>query len=295
MNERREGILAGVLSNIIWGVLPIYWHALRPIDSGVIIFYRIFLCTVSSYLVARAKYSREELFAPMKDRKLLAKFVCAGILITLNWSLYIWAVNANHVIDTSIGYYIEPVVVCCFGVLFFGDRLSKYKGIALAFAAAGIAVIVLYYRRIPLISLALALSFSLYGAAKKGLSQPPILSLFYETIFLSPIALGVILYLEGTGKGAVASVPDAPWKLLMLLFAGILTATPLMLFAESANKAGLFATGLCGYISPTISLFLSIYLFHEPFEPVQAIAFAVIWVGLGFFTYGELKEPSPND
>ena len=152
MNERREGILAGVLSNIIWGVLPIYWHALRPIDSGVIIFYRIFLCTVSSYLVARAKYSREELFAPMKDRKLLAKFVCAGILITLNWSLYIWAVNANHVIDTSIGYYIEPVVVCCFGVLFFGDRLSKYKGIALAFAAAGIAVIVLYYRRIPLIS-----------------------------------------------------------------------------------------------------------------------------------------------
>ncbi|MBQ2147165.1 MAG: EamA family transporter, partial [Firmicutes bacterium] len=180
MNERRQGILAGVLSNIIWGVLPIYWHALRPIDSGVIIFYRIFLCAVSSYFVARAKYSREELFAPMKDRKLLAKFLCAGVLITLNWSLYIWAVNANHVIETSIGYYIEPVVVCCFGVLFFGDRLSKYKGIALAFAAAGIAVIVLYYRRIPLISLALALSFSLYGAAKKGLSQPPILSLFYE-------------------------------------------------------------------------------------------------------------------
>ncbi|MBR3719082.1 MAG: EamA family transporter, partial [Firmicutes bacterium] len=151
MSERRAGILAGVLSNIIWGVLPIYWHALRPIDSGVIIFYRIFLCAVSSYLAARVKYSREELFAPMKDRKLLLKFLLAGVLITVNWSLYIWAVNANHVIETSIGYYIEPVVVCCFGMLFFGDRLSKYKAIALVFAAAGIAVIVLYYRRIPLI------------------------------------------------------------------------------------------------------------------------------------------------
>ena len=290
MSERRAGILAGVLSNIIWGVLPIYWHALRPIDSGVIIFYRIFLCAVSSYLVARVKYSREDLFAPMKDRKLLLKFLLAGVLITVNWSLYIWAVNANHVIDTSIGYYIEPVVVCCFGMLFFGEKLNKYKGLALAFAAAGIAVIVLHYRRIPLISLALALSFSLYGAAKKGLSKPPILSLFYETIFLSPIALGVILYMEGTGKGALAAAGGAPWKLFLLLFAGILTATPLMLFAECTNKAGLFAAGLVGYISPTISLALSIWLFREPFEWVQAIAFAVIWVGLGFFTYGELKE-----
>jgi len=290
MNERRQGILAGVLSNIIWGVLPIYWHALRPIDSGVIIFYRIFLCAVSSYLVARVKYSREELFAPMKNRKLLLKFLLAGVLITVNWSLYIWAVNADHVIDTSIGYYIEPVVVCLFGIIFFHEKLNRYKGLALAFAAAGIAVIVLHYHRIPLISLALALSFSLYGAAKKGLSQPPILSLFYETIFLSPIALGVILYLEGTGKGAIASVPDAPWKLLLLVFAGILTASPLMLFAECTNKAGMIAAGLTGYISPSISLMLSIFLFHEPFESIQLLAFAIIWIGLAWFTYGETKE-----
>ena len=289
MSERRQGIFAGVLSNIIWGFLPLYWHALRPIDSGVIIFYRIFLCAVSSYAVARIKYSKEELFAPFKDRKLLFQFLGAGILITVNWSLYIWAVNANHVIETSIGYYIEPVVVCLFGVLLFGDRLDRYKTAALFLAAAGIAVIVLYYKRLPAISLLLALSFSLYGAAKKGLSQPPILSLFYETVFLAPVALCCILFLEFTGRGAVQASAGASWKLLLLVFAGILTATPLMLFAESANKAGLFATGLAGYISPSISLLLSIFLFREPFDSVQLLAFAIIWTGLGFFTYGEFK------
>ncbi len=290
MEERKQGILAGLFSNILWGVLPLYWHALRPIDSVVIIFYRIFLCAVFSYLLARRKYSKEELFAPFQNRKLLLKFLAAGALATVNWSLYIWAVNANHVIDTSIGYYIEPVVVCLFGMLFFGDRLNKYKGLALAFAAAGIAVIVIYYRRLPVISLVLALSFSVYSAVKKDLSQPPILSLFYETVFLAPIALCAVIYLEAAGTGAAAAVSGAYWKLFVLLFAGVMTATPLMLFAEATNKAGLFATGLLGYVSPSISLILSICLGWEPFEPVQFIAFAVIWVGLGFFTYGELKD-----
>ena len=290
MDERRRGLLAGLLSNILWGVLPIYWHALRPIDSMVIIFYRVFLCAVSSWILARSRYSKEELYAPFKDKKLLLKFFLAGALITVNWSVYIWAVNADQVIATSVGYYIEPVVVCLFGMLFFGDRLNKYKGLALAFAAAGIAVIVLYYRRLPAVSLLLALSFSLYGAAKKGLSKPPILSLFYETVFLAPIALCAIIYFESTGHGAIAASTGASWKLFLLLFAGILTATPLMLFSECTNKAGLFAAGLVGYVSPSISLVLSIFMFGEPFELVQFIAFAIIWIGLGFFTYGELKD-----
>ena len=290
MDERRQGILAGLLSNIIWGVLPIYWHALRPIDSIVIIFYRIFLCAVFSYLLARRQYPKEELFAPFKDKKLLLKFFLAGVLITVNWSMYIWAVNADHVIETSVGYYIEPVVVCLFGLLFFGDKLNKYKGAAFAFAALGIAVIIWHYKALPAISLLLALSFSLYGAAKKGLSQPPILSLFYETVFLAPVALLGIVWMETQGKGAIEATAGASWKLAVLLFAGIATATPLMLFAECANKAGLFATGLVGYLSPTISLILSIFVFKEPFERVQLLAFAIIWIGLAFFTAGELKD-----
>ena len=289
MSERRQGILAAVISNVIWGFLPLYWHALRPIESSVLIFYRIVLSAVVCWFLARRKYTREELTAPLKDRRLFLKLLAAGVLITLNWSLYIWAVNADHAIETSIGYYIEPVVVCLFGVLVFHDKLNRWKAWAFAIAAAGVAVIVLYYRSLPLISLGLALSFSLYGAMKKGLNQPALLSFFYETVLLSPFALIVILWLEATGRGAFA-MAVSPWQIVLLALAGVCTATPLILFGESANKAGLFATGLIGYLSPTITLFLSIFVFHEPFELVQFVAFAIIWVGLGFFTYGELKE-----
>ena len=289
MSERRQGILAAVISNVIWGFLPLYWHALRPIESSVLIFYRIVLSAVVCWFLARRQYTREELTAPLKDRRLFLKLLAAGVLITLNWSLYIWAVNADHAIETSIGYYIEPVVVCLFGVLVFHDKLNRWKAWAFAIAAAGVAVIVLYYRSLPLISLGLALSFSLYGAMKKGLNQPALLSFFYETVLLSPFALIVILWLEATGRGAFA-MAVSPWQIALLALAGVCTATPLILFGESANKAGLFATGLIGYLSPTITLFLSIFVFHEPFELVQFVAFAIIWVGLGFFTYGELKE-----
>ena len=289
MSERRQGILAAIISNVMWGFLPLYWHALRPIESSVLIFYRIVLSAVVCWFLARRKYTREELTAPLKDRKLFLKLLAAGVLITLNWSLYIWAVNADHSIETAIGYYIEPVVVCLFGVLIFHDKLNKWKVWAFAIAAAGVAVIVLYYRSLPLISLGLALSFSLYGAMKKGLNQPALLSFFYETVLLSPFALIVLIRLETTGRGAIA-MAVSPWQFAVLALCGFVTAIPLILFGESANKAGLFATGLIGYLSPTITLFLSIFVFREPFDLVQLAAFAIIWVGLGFFTYGELKE-----
>ena len=289
MNERRQGILAGIWSNVIWGFLPLYWHALRPIESSVLIFYRIFLSAVVCLFLARKKYTREELRAPLQDRKLLVKLLGAGVLITLNWSLYIWAVNADHAIETSIGYYIEPVVVCLFGVLVFHDKLNKWKTLAFAIAAAGVAVIIVYYRSIPLISLGLALSFSLYGAMRKGINQPSLLSFLYETALLAPFALAVILWLECSGRGALA-MAVSPWQLVLLALAGVCTAVPLILFGECANKAGLFATGLIGYLSPTITLLLSIFVFHEPFDMVQLAAFAIIWIGLGVFTYGELKD-----
>ena len=126
-------------------------------------------------------------------------------------------------------------------------------------------------------------------AMKKGLNQPALLSFFYETVLLSPFALIVLIRLETTGRGAIA-MAAAPWQFAVLALCGFVTAIPLILFGESANKAGLFATGLIGYLSPTITLFLSIFVFHEPFDLVQLAAFAIIWVGLGFFTYGELKE-----
>lgn len=291
LDERKsykQGITSALMSSFWWGIMPIYWQWLRPIESSVIIFYRIVLVAAVCLIGALIIYDKETLLSPLKDKKLLFKYALAGLLITVNWSIYIWAVNADFVIQTSIGYYIEPLVVCLFGIVLFKEKLSKYKIIALVLAGIGVASVILYFKEIPLIALGLALTFAIYAAAKKNLSLPPILSLLYETIFLLPIALAVIVYLEITGQGALSVAGPSKYALLMLC--GLFTAFPLGLFANAAQKLNLFVVGLTEYISPTISLFIGIFLFKEPFENIQLVAFGIIWIGLIFFSYGEFVE-----
>lgn len=272
----------------LWGVLPIYWHALRPIDSMVIIFYRVFLVGVTTFIVAYKIYGKEKLFAPMKQKGLLPTFIIAGILITSNWSIYIWAVNANYVIQTCIGYYIEPLMVCIFGVFLFKEKLNKYKLVALTFAMAGVVVILIHFKELPLIALSLALTFATYAAIKKKYQMEALITLFYETVFLTPFALALILYFEVNGRGAF-SVAE-PYQLILLAFVGLLTATPLALFAMAANRISMVSLGITEYISPSISLVIGIFIFKEPFDSIQFIAFVIIWIGLAYFTYGEIKE-----
>lgn len=284
----RQGMVSAVCCSLFWGVLPIYWQWLKPIDSFVIIFYRIVMVAVCCAAAAFVFHGRREVLAPLADKKGLIKYALAGLLITANWSIYIWAVNAGFVIQTSIGYYIEPLVVCTFGIVLFKEKLSTYKVIALCFALAGVAAVIWYFKQVPLIALGVALTFAVYAAAKKSFSLPPLISLFYETVFWAPLALAVIVYLELNGRGALAA--GEPHKFVLLLLCGIVTALPLGLFASATRKLNLFVVGLTEYISPTISLFIGIFLFKEPFESVQLIAFAIIWIGLVFFSYGEYKE-----
>ena len=286
----RQGLSSALICSVWWGIMPIYWQWLRPIESSVIIFYRILLVAVVCVIAALFKYSINEILEPLKDRKQVIKYIIAGALITANWSIYIWAVNADYVIQTCIGYYIEPLMVCTFGVVLFREKLTVYKKTALALACAGVLVIIIYFREVPVIALGLAVTFSIYAACKKNFNKPPILSLLYETVFLSPFALAVIIYLEVTGQGALASLGSGEmYKYLLLMFCGLFTAFPLALFADAANKINLFALGITEYISPTLSLIIGIFLFQEPFEKIQLVAFAIIWVGLIFFSYGEFK------
>lgn len=294
--QYKQGMISAIGCSLWWGIMPIYWQMLRPIESSVIIFYRIVLVALVCLVGALILYDKETILAPLKDKKKLLRIVLAGILITTNWSLYIWAVNANLVIQTCIGYYIEPLAVCLIGIIIFNDKLSKYKAIAFVFAAAGVVAVIVYFGELPVLALSLALSFSFYAALKKDFNMPPILSLLYETIFLMPFALGVIIYIESTGQGALAVAE--PYKYALLMLCGLFTAFPLGLFADAANKLNLFVLGLTEYISPTISLFIGIMFLGEPFEPIQLVAFAIIWVGLIFFSYGEyveMKEHKGNE
>lgn len=285
----RIGLFSALGCGVVWGLLPIYWNALKPIDSGVIIFYRVALMAVVCFLACLVKEgSVRAVFAPViENKKSLFLYFAAGIIITINWSIYIWAVNAGHLIQCSMGYFLEPLVVCLFGVVIYKERVNTWKKISMAFAVCGLLVMIIGYHQIPLIAVGLGLSFAIYAAVKKSVNLSPLQSLLYETMFLVPIAMGFILYFECTGSGGLA---EGGFKYFLLLFAGVATAVPMGLFSFAANKLPLITLGLTEYISPSISLILGIFLFAEPFDMIQFSAFVVIWIGLVFFTYGEAAD-----
>ena len=289
MNEQyKQGMMSAIGCAVWWGIMPIYWQMLQPISSLVIIFYRILLVAVVCFLMALKVHGMAEIRRQFAQPGIKLRYFLAGILITANWSIYIWAVNADMVIQTCIGYYIEPLIVCMFGVVLFKEKLDKFKITALVFASVGVGVVIVHFHEIPLVALGLGVTFALYAAMKKNYPMPPLLSLLFETIFLMPLALVVCIGREVSGNGALAVADLTKYALLMLC--GLFTAFPLSLFANAANKIDLFSLGLTEYIGPTISLFISIYLFKEPFDTIQLVAFAIIWVGLVFFSYGEFRK-----
>lgn len=289
-DQYKEGLLSLLLCMVIWGLLPIYWKALIPIDSWIIILYRVFLGFVVSAIWARTKYSWGEIFLPLfRDKQLAVKYFGAGLLITANWSTYIWAVNAGFMIQSSIGYYIEPLVVCLLAIIIFKETLSNFKIIAFALATLAIAIQLVHYKEFPGIALGLATSFAIYAAIKKTVDQPPLISMVYETVFLAPVAFVLIMYLEFTGGGAT-SMMHSSYQFGLLLFAGIVTVVPLVLFGSAAKKVPMVTLGLMEYISPTMGMLLGVFVYHEPVDVVLLISLVIIWIGLGFFTVSEVRE-----
>lgn len=291
-NGYAPGISSSLGCALIWGILPIYWKALIPIDSRIIIIYRIFTVCVFSIVLARMNYSWDRIFAPLRDRSTRLKYFAAGFIITFNWSTYIWAVNAGYVVQCSIGYYIEPLMVCVFGIVLFKEKLTTYKFIAMMLAGVSVVIILIHFGQLPKIALMLAITFSIYSAIKKTAEQPPLISLVYETLFFAPIALVAIIYLESAGKGAWGTGDTYQYFLMWL--SGLFTVIPLALFAFAATRISMFTLGLITYISPTIQLVLGVFVFNEDFDVVQFAAFAIIWIGLVFFSFGEFKEARSN-
>jgi len=291
--DYKIGMLCAIFSAVTWGFLPIYWQSLRPIDSVAIIFYRIIFVAMLTFIVSLKLYGMEGIKAPLRIKGNKLKFFLAGLLITLNWSIYIAAVNADFVIQTCIGYYIEPIIISVFGVMIFNEKLGKYKRVALAFAGAGVFVMLAYYKELPIIALSLAVTFAMYTAVKKSYRLEAVLSLLYETMFLVPAAVGMVVYYEIRGMGAIGVASN--FQLFLLSLIGICTAVPLILFTMGANRITMVNLGIIEYISPSITLLLGIFLFKEAFDSVQFFSFVIIWIGLVFFTYGEYKEQDKKD
>ena len=277
-----------VLCALIWGVLPIYWKTLSGINAFTIMLYRIVLLCILVFAADLVIYKWSGIIAPLKKKGAVRIFFLAGLIISSNWGLYIYMVNAGYVIQTSIGYYIEPLVICVFGVVFFKEQMKKYKLAAFLIACAGVCVMLFSYGELPWMALILAVSFAVYAGIKKKLQAPALLSLFYETVFLLPAVVPVIIYLEATGKGVIGSA--RPGQIGLLCLAGLFTAVPLSLFSMAANCVSLIAMGLTEYISPSTTLLLGIFLFHEGFDIYKLTGFCLIWAALFLFTVGGIHD-----
>ena len=217
-----------------------------------------------------------------------ALMIAASFLITANWCIFIWAVTHDHIVDSSFGYYINPLVNVFLGVLLFHERLSKLKWLSIIIALIGIIGMSVELGRLPLVSVSLAFTFALYGAAKKKLHINPFVSITLETLLVMPLALWYVmnLYLSGEGHFLMGNAA-MNW---LFIGAGIVTAIPLVLFSTGANNLPLNVLGFCQYLSPSLSLLLGIFLYHEPFTTVQLAGFSTIWISLVLFTISDFRE-----
>ena len=290
-NNNRDykiGLICVLASQLIWGFLPVYWQALVPIPSWIIILYRMTTMFIYSYIAARLRYTREEIWTPLKEKGAVVRYLIAGALLTANWSIYIWAMTTGHMIQSSIGYYLEPIVICLFGVVIFKEKFTRYNLTAVVFAAVALIVMLIHYGQLPGVALGLAFTWATYSAIKKSSKNPPLVELVYETMFYAVFAVIGILVIETRGMGALSL--GVPGKYALMFLSGLVTLIPIALFGSAAKKVSLFIIGLTQYISPSITLLLGIFAYKEPIDRVQLISFAVIWIGLIFFTYGEYKN-----
>lgn len=286
--QHQIGMFCALACAVIWGILPVYWKSLESINSFVIMFYRLVLAFIIVFVVCLFVYKPKKMAAPLKKKGAVPVFFFAGLVISINWSIYIWAVNAGFIIQTSIGYYIEPLFVTLMGILIFHEKLNKYKIIAIVMAVIGVCVMIVAYGQPPTIALGLAVSFAVYAGIKKKLQAPALLALLYETGLMLPIIIPCIIYMEVNGIGLIESADTH--HIILLSFAGIFTATPLVLFAMAANRINIITLGLTEYISPSLALLLGIFIYKEQFDIIQLIGFIIIWIGLAVFTVGGIKE-----
>lgn len=290
--QLRRGVLAAFLCYVLWGTFPLYWKLLSHVDPFEIIAHRIIWCFV--FTVALCALMRLDFLRLLRDRRALRFLIPAALLITLNWGLYVYAVSIDHIVETAIGYYLNPLVSIILGMLVFQERLSRLQTVAVALCAGGICFFTVNYGSFPWIAITLALSFGVYGAIKKKGGYPAVEALAVEnTIMVVPALIFAVVLANATGThGFLAAVPGGiDWRTTLLLIGGgAVTAIPLILFAKAANSIPLTLLGFIQYVSPTIALLVGVFANGEPFTLAHAVCFGCIWSGLALVAVDALRS-----
>ncbi|HKG62894.1 MAG TPA: EamA family transporter RarD [Solirubrobacteraceae bacterium] len=285
MDNHRTGLVAGVSAYLLWGLFPLYWPLLEPAAPVEILAHRIVwsLVFVCGLLALTAGFG----WLRTLGRRRAGLLALAATLVTINWGTYIYGVNSEHVVETSLGYFINPLVTVALAVTVLGERLTRLQGVAVAIAAAAVVVLTVDYGRPPYIALTLACSFGLYGLIKKRAGVDGVQSLAFETGFLAPVALAYLLVLGASGSGTFSS--EGAGHAALLAAGGIFTAVPLMLFGVAAIRIPLTSLGLIQYLAPILQFAIGVLIYSEPMPASRLAGFALVWVALAVFTWDAVQ------
>ncbi|APJ11370.1 EamA family transporter RarD [Bacillus safensis] len=292
LNEQQsKGVLYTAASFTLWGLFPLYWKLMEHISSGEILAHRIlwsfvFMCGILLYL-KQVRPAMQTVKGLILDGKAFFSLLLSAILISVNWYVYIWAVNHGLMLEASLGYYINPLVSVLLGIIFLKERLNKWQTIAILIAAFGVILSTVQYGSFPVVAFLLALSFGFYGLIKKRMSFTSAIGLTIETLLLAPAALVYLLFF--LKEPVVTMNPNSFGSLGLLFFAGVFTAVPLLLFSEGAKRIPLYQVGILQYIAPTITLFLGLFVYHEHLSAAKIVTFLCIWVAILLFTTSQLR------
>lgn len=289
----RRGYLYGVGAYLMWGVFPLYFRALDSSGPFEIVAHRAAWSFAFAMLLIVLLRQWRKVREVLKHPRTAWSLALAGFLVTINWTLYVWAVNTDHTLDAAMGYFINPLVSAVLAVLVLNERLSRTQWVAFGFGAAAVVVLIVGYGSVPYFALGLALTFGLYGLVKKrvGTSVGALPGFAVETGALLPIALSFIIYLGIAGQQTATSTP-AHFALLML--AGAVTALPLLLFAAAATRLPLAAIGMLQYMTPIMQFMIGWLLFNEPLPPQRLAGFVLVWIALTIFTFDAVRRARMN-
>ena len=284
---RSLGLLFGVSAYSLWGLFPIYWPLLEPASAVEIVSHRAVWTLVFCFIILLLTKTLKSTLALLKRPKIVAGLFLGSILISINWIVYIYAATSGHVVEASLGYYINPIVVIATGVLILKEKMRQLQWVSVGVATLGVAVLTVDYGRLPWIALGLAFSWGGYGLVKKQLGLGALEGLSIETLISSGAYLAYLIWLGNQGEGQFG----VSWKITLLFIGGgAVTAIPLLLFNGATNRLPLTLIGLLQYITPTIQFSIGVWYFNEDMPAARWIGFIIIWIALVALAFDLVKS-----
>ncbi len=283
----RTGLIVGLSAYMIWGFFPIYFKTLQSVPADMLLAHRIFWSVPTAIVLIFAARKWDAVWRVLKDKKMMLTLLASGMVIGLNWLVYIWAVQNERVIEASLGYYMNPLVSFLFAAIFFSERFSKVQMIAMVLAGIGVINQTVVVGVFPWVGLTVCFSFAAYGAIRKTTAIDSRVGFIFEVVLLMPLALAYLVW--NWSHGAPALAPTTGLSALLIL-SGVVTAAPLILFAMATRRVKLSTVAIMQFLTPTLQLCLGLW-YGEPFTPAHAVTFGFIWSGVALFVFaGSVAE-----